>query len=328
MKFRTNLARYGLWIAASIVIAACSSQGQQGTLPETPSMLSAGAAHKPAGARLAASFKFQTINNNTDKTFNQLLGINDMGTISGYYGSGAAGHPNKGYTVVTPYNQDNFTAENVPGSAQTQVTCIDNLGNTGGFWINAAGVNLGFVEWNGVFTTYKHPKAKGKVTQILGLNDAGTAVGFYTDGAGANHGFTLNQATGKFKPVQPPGGANVTAAAINNNGDVVGFYGAPSGSIGFLEKNGVFSTFMYPKSTSTMVFGVNDHDAIVGVYVDTAGAMHGFLLESPLLNAKFTTIDDPNGIGKTTLNGINNNSQMVGFYEDTAGNTNGMLVTH
>ena len=35
-----------------------------------------------------------------DPTFNQLLGINNEGTIAGYFGSGAQGHANKGYTLT------------------------------------------------------------------------------------------------------------------------------------------------------------------------------------------------------------------------------------
>jgi hypothetical protein len=339
MKFCTNAARYALWIGAAVAIAACSSQAQEGALPQAALSSTFDAtqsvAHQSpeAGRRGQAvhptdTFKFQTINNKTDKTFNQLLGINDTNTISGYYGSGMAGHPNKGYTVVPPYDQANFTAENVPGSAQTQVTCIDDLGNTGGFWVDSYGVNLGFIEWNGVFTSYKNPKTgKGTVNQILGLNDAGIAVGFYTDVNGVNHGYTLNQATAKFTAVKPPGGKNVTASAINNLNDVVGFYSSGSQTVGFIEKNGVFSSFSFPGSTNTTPFGVNDHDAIVGAYVDAKGATHGFLLETPLSKAKWTTVDDPDGAGGTTVNGINNSTKMVGFFVDGNGNTNGMLVT-
>src|SRR5271165_231669 len=47
-------------------------------------------------------FKFQDITNANDPTFNQELGIDNAGVIAGYFGSGAAGHPNKGYTVVRP----------------------------------------------------------------------------------------------------------------------------------------------------------------------------------------------------------------------------------
>jgi hypothetical protein len=72
-------------------------------------------------------FKFQDITNANDPTFNQELGINNAGVIAGYFGSGAAGHPNKGYTVVRPYKtQLDFTNENFPGSVQTQVTGINN----------------------------------------------------------------------------------------------------------------------------------------------------------------------------------------------------------
>ena len=72
--------------------------------------------------------------NVTDVTFNQALGINSSGMIAGYFGSGAAGLPNQGYTVAPPYAQRNFTNENFPGSVQTQVTGINNIGTTVGFW--------------------------------------------------------------------------------------------------------------------------------------------------------------------------------------------------
>ena len=328
MKFRTHATRCALWIAASIAIAACSSQAQEGALPNGLQSTSQGfpaAARKAAKPLTVESYKFQTIDDPIDPTFNQLLGINDAGTISGYYGAGTQGHPNQGYTVIPPYDKASFTPENVPGSVQTQVTCIDNLGNTGGFWIDAAGVTRGFIEWNGVFTTYAHLRSQN--TQILGLNNAGTAVGFYIGTNGKSHGFTMDQATGQFKPVNPPSAIDVQATAINSVGDVVGFYlPSPSQGIGFIEKNGVFSTFTYPKAVATAVFGVNDHDSIVGAYFDQAGLNHGFLLESPLSHAKFTTIDKPES-GGTWLNGINNNAQMVGFYLDKANNTHGVLVT-
>jgi hypothetical protein len=333
MKFYTKAAHCAFWIGASAIIAACSSQGQQGALPMTPDAAAGAPARAGAAARAdavarPADLTFQTIDNQKDPTFNQLLGISDSGVISGYFGIGNKDHPNKGYVVVAPYGQNNFADENYPGSVQTQVTCIDNLGNTGGFWVDGKGVNLGFIEWNGVFTSYRNPKTgKGTINQILGLNDAGVAVGFYTDAKGINHAYKVNQATGKFTAITPPGSANVTATAINNAGDIVGFYSAGSQTVGFLKKGGKFSTFTFPNSINTQPFGVNSADAIVGFYVDKDNATHGFLLESPLSKAKFTKIDDPNGIGNTTINGINNSGKMVGFYEDGKGNTHGMLIT-
>ena len=66
-------------------------------------------------------------------TFNQLLGINNRGQIAGYFGSGAAGHPNKGY-VLNLGPSSSFTNENFPGGIQTQVIGINDTGVSVGFW--------------------------------------------------------------------------------------------------------------------------------------------------------------------------------------------------
>ena len=104
----------------------------------------------------SASYHFQTIDNPRDLTFNQLLGINDEGQIVGYFGSGAAGHPNKGY-VIPPFSHS-FVDENFPASVQTQVTGENNRGITVGFWSNTnlgAGQdeNFGWVRVDGRFRT-------------------------------------------------------------------------------------------------------------------------------------------------------------------------------
>ena len=278
-----------------------------------------------------AAYTFTTLNDNADPTFNQLLGINNHNEISGYFGSGATGHPNKGYTIVPPYGQNNYTNENFPGSVQTQVTGLNNLGDTVGFWVNGKGANLGFVEWNGVFTSYKNPNTgKGTVNQLLGINDKGIAVGFYTDANGVNHAYKLNQANGKFIAIVPPGSMHgAVATGINDNGDIVGFLTASDGTTvaGFLLKGGHYTEFDFPNSTNTTPFGVNQSDQIVGSYVDSNGAMHGFLLSSPLSHANWKSIDDPNGIGTTVVNGLNDHGKLVGFYVDSAGNTDGFLAT-
>ena len=46
-----------------------------------------------------------------------------------------------------------------------------------------------------------------------------------------------------------------------------------------------------------------------------------------LHHARFHSIDDPKGIGTTTINGLNDKGQLVGFYVDGAGNTDGFLAT-
>ena len=102
------------------------------------------------------SYTFQTLDNNADITFNQLLGVNNAGTIAGYFGNGTT-NPNKGYTLSPPYAQSNYTNENFPGSLQTQVIGIDSFGLTVGFFADALPTamvvnNFGFVDNNGTFT--------------------------------------------------------------------------------------------------------------------------------------------------------------------------------
>jgi hypothetical protein len=80
-------------------------------------------------SRAKAAFAFQDISNPHDLTFTQLLGINNASTIAGYFGSGAVGHPNKGFTLVLP---STFTNENFPGSVQTQVVRHKQQGRHGG----------------------------------------------------------------------------------------------------------------------------------------------------------------------------------------------------
>ncbi len=107
-----------------------------------------GAGHQRHG-RLG--YQVLTLNDRRDLTFNQLLGINNEGVIVGYFGSGAdANHPNKGYELLPPFAQGDFGNRNFPGSAQTQVTGLNDTGVTVGFFstTNAAVVtdnnNIGF----------------------------------------------------------------------------------------------------------------------------------------------------------------------------------------
>jgi hypothetical protein len=102
-----------------------------------------------------ALYTFTTLDNQADPTFNQLLGINQSGTIAGYFGSGAQDHPNKGYLLVPPYGQADYTADNFPGSTQTQLTGLNDRGVTVGFWSdsnNADNMNANFgfyqIGWN------------------------------------------------------------------------------------------------------------------------------------------------------------------------------------
>lgn len=110
--------------------------------------------------------------------------------------------PNKGYTLSQPYGQGNYINGNFPGSVQTQVTALNNFGDTAGFWVDDTGNNFGFIQWREGFTSYKDPQTgifNGvQVNQLLGINEKGIAVGFYTDSNGNTHAYKLDQKKGQF----------------------------------------------------------------------------------------------------------------------------------
>ena len=285
------------------------------------------------------AYSFRTLDNAKDLTFNQLLGINDSGVIAGYFGSGAAGHPNKGYVLLPQYGQGNYINENFPGSVQTQVTGLNNRGVTVGFWssmnnANMVNDNFGFVDVGGHFRDADFPTgspASPPVDQLLGVNDSDVAVGFYTDANGNNHGYEYNIGSSRFSSVTDPSlpGTSLTAAAINDEGDVAGIYTNSAGTTdGFLKTHhGQFIDLAVPGASSTMALGVNGSDEVVGTYTVGSGSsaqMHGFTWTP---QHGFSTVDDPHGAGTTTINGVNDRGQLVGFYVDSNGNTDGFLAS-
>ena len=297
----------------------------------------------PAQPAAQPAYNFATLDNANDLTFNQLLGINNNGVIAGYFGSGAQGHPNKGYQLFPPFTQGNYVNENFPGSVQTQVTGINDKGDTVGFWssmnnANQVNDNHGFYKLRGHNPhTADFPTgspATPPVDQLLGINNSDVAVGFYTDANGNNHGYKYNIKANHYSTVTDPNAptASLTAAAINNNRDIAGFYTNPAtgNTDGFLKYRGQFTDLAYPGAATTMALGVNDRDEVVGVATVGSGnsaMMHGFTWTP----RGFVTVDDPNGIGTTTINGVNDEGDLVGFYVDGNGNTDGFAaapVTH
>jgi uncharacterized membrane protein len=85
-------------------------------------------------------------------------------------------------------------------------------------------------------------------------------------------------------------------------------------SLGAAEAAETFTSFDAPGSTSTTAWGINDDGAVVGVYLDSAGKRHGFLLGG----GTFTTINYPGAL-ETAARAINSQGDIVGIHIDTAG---------
>jgi probable HAF family extracellular repeat protein len=275
---------------------------------------------------MSGAFAFSTVDDSADPTFNQLLGVNDHGVIAGYFGSGnpASTHPNKGYTIKIENGTPTFTDENVPQSAQTQVTGIASDGTTVGFSVDGAGNNFGFVDWNGQFTQVANPASPNN-NQLLGVSERGKAAGFYTDADNHEHGYIYDIRNKTFTPVTVniSGAVSTQATGIDNHGDISGFTTDANGnSTGFVIMGGQMTTIQAPGSNNTQVLGINNQGQAVGQYVDGAGNTHGFVWTNNALK----TVDDPNGAGGTTVNGLNDNGELVGFYVDAAKNTHGFVA--
>jgi hypothetical protein len=346
------LAPLAIAVAAAAIIALVVRSGPtQARLTDTAQQAGvASAASATAGPELTSDgYLFRTLDNRGDPTFNRLLGINSLGEIAGQFGSGAAGHPDKGYLVLNATTRKmtgHFVSENVPGSAQTQVTGLNANGVTVGFWsaTNDAGqagnATIGFYASDGTFRSVQFPtgnNASPVVDHLLGVNDQGVAVGFYTNRQGNNRGYEYDIQTHQFTRVLPPGftaatslgSPSLTAAAVNDFDDVVGFY-ASSGGVtdGFLQTpGGTFTRLAYPGASSTMALGISGTNEVVGSYTVGSGndaVTHGFTWTTA---AGFATVNDPLAANSTTINGVNVKGELVGFYTDSAGNTHGFLAT-
>ena len=143
----------GALVVGAFTLMNSANASQHGASQPGASQPGTAGRHGVMGGQMVSArtaYSFRTVDNAADLTFNQLLGVNNQGVIAGYFGSGAQGHPNMGY-LLTP---GGYRGENFPGSAQTQVTGLNDNGVTVGFWsgmntANQANDNFGFYATGG-----------------------------------------------------------------------------------------------------------------------------------------------------------------------------------
>lgn len=292
----------------------------------TPALASPAAAS--AGKTRAApdvTYRFKKLDNASDLTFNQLLGINNHGTIVGFYGSGAPRHPNRGYRLIAPYGQADYRSENFRGSAQTEVTGINDGSVSVGVFATTNNTHAGFYLQNGHFHRVANPPGSNfspPFNELLGINNAGIAVGDFADSAGNMHAYRYSIGTHKFTRINIRNSANVTATGIVG-GTIVGFFTTATGNVDAFVRhsNGSVTTFAKRGANMTQAFGINKAGVVVGAYTSNSATI-GFTWTP----GHFHVVNDPNGVGFTVVNGINNAGDLVGFYTDSHANTNGFLA--
>jgi hypothetical protein len=313
-------------VAGTAAVAQASAHGDGFFTPPSPrATIANGAPLTPSGSLpqcVAGWPAIKIIGDRTDPEFNQILDVDNAGTVVGYRGSGAdAGHPNKGYLIRSPYRQRNVMPQNVSHAVQTQVIGINRHADTVGFWIDRAGVTRGFVRHNRHYRSVASPGAG--VTQLLGLNDQGIAAGFFEDRAGSPHAFLYDIRHDRFTRVRLPVQADgVTATGVNDRGVVTGFYSVGKITRGFVLSHGRVTKLRYGGGSNTQALGIDRDGDVVGSYADDAGHNHGFLLS----RGRVRRVDVPNRDGDTVVNGLNDRGQAVGFITEPGGRTEGFLA--
>ncbi|MGH8319550.1 MAG: PEP-CTERM sorting domain-containing protein [Steroidobacteraceae bacterium] len=274
---------------------------------------------------------FTNIIDPANPTFTQALGINNAGTVVGYGNATAF----DGFELTPPYGSGNFTRENYPNASPppstlfTQVTGIDSVGDTVGFYVTnpSVGTTSGFGRASaGPYFTINQP---GFVfNQALGVNQDGALIAGYssTDVAGmtGQQAFTYNGSSFTDINALLPANLNSQATGVNTASSVVGFYQYDKAGdfAAFVDQGGLPTSFQFPGSTSTQALGINDLGDIVGDYLASDGVMFGF----EDIGGVFDTINPP-GATSATANGINDLGQVVGFYTVANGDTIGFVTS-
>src|SRR5215216_4341373 len=199
---------------------------------------------------------------------------------------------------------------------------INNSRTVAGDYVISDGTLHSFFLSGGTFTEYDVP---GTVqTNLLSINDVDDFTGgFDPDGSGIFQGFV--SVDGTLTSFSVPGAAGTFAYEINNSEELTvgyyidgvilhGYYRDSSGALHFpIDPSG---------STTTVLFGLNDKNWVVGRYADSGGATHGLFFIPP---NQFATFDYP-GSTFTSLNGINDKGVICGRYVDASGIAHGFLA--
>lgn len=225
-----------------------------------------------------------------------------------------------------------FNLGNFPGALLTVPQALNPRHIVGYYTQLGTGLGHGFIQTKRKFREVEPFNVIS--SYLLGINDHDVIVGGYCDTISGcaseqgQHGLIFHNDV--FTPLDyTKPGFTLAADGINNLGQVVGGLChnplCPEQSLlpstmGFLWDNGVFTTLVFPSSTTTQAYAINDLGQIVGVYEINNGPIEGFLYQ----NGVFTSIIYPSSIVTRAL-GINNAGIISGTYTDQTGNTNGFL---
>lgn len=198
-------------------------------------------------------------------------GINNSRLVCGEYYNGAdcSAH---GYFL----SGGGFSEFDVPGSLDTLVVGVNNVGDFCGGFTDSSGIQQAFVSLGGTITPFSVPGASS--TFAAQLNSSNQLVGNYVDSSEIVHGYVRNANGTLHFPIDPSGSTNTALRGNNDSNWIVGYYTDSGGmfhGLFFVPPNRFFS-FDYPGSASTLFTGINAQGFICGYYTDDFG-LHGVL---------------------------------------------------
>jgi uncharacterized membrane protein len=277
---------------------------------------------------LADPFSFEYQELNYPGAQNTLAyGINDSGSITGYY-FGNAG--DTGFTYIN----GTWTPYNVASSYSTDLYGINNSATlAGGYNSQDMTVDQGFIIPSGSPPQNLAPSCSTQ-SEDYGINNPGDVVGSDISEAcvatGYIPGYVFNAQTQSYISFDCPN-ANAYPRGINDNGEIVGWcetssfiYTGFMTSLTCLTSPTCALTTIGPSPDySNFAYVINNAGLVVGVTENPQGTFQGFLLD----NGVYQLLDYPGAVN-TYAAGINNEDQIVGWFETTPGGPyNAFLAT-
>jgi len=179
-----------------------------------------------------------------------------------------------------------LTKFDYPGASSTIAFGINNSGDVTGLYTTAAGEGRGFILREGKFHTISVPG--GANVGLHGAQDNGQVMvgDELRDSDQSQRGFRLRP--GFVRLMNPPGTIFPCSHArgINERGDVAGAFAIVNTADecndfppthGFVLRDDTYDVIDFPGAHNNFVFGINDDGAVVGVFVDDSGNIHGFM---------------------------------------------------
>jgi hypothetical protein len=170
------------------------------------------------------------------------------------------------------YDGTNWTPLDYPSASETPLAAGIYGNNVVGTYRDSSNILHGFL-YDDIAKSYTPLNFPGaNVTEAGGIY-GGDIVGSYFDASNALHGFLYDGTT--WTTLDYPTAIGTTSASGIYGSDIVGGYGSAPVH-GFLYDGSNWTTLDYPSATNTNAGGIYGNN-IVGLYLDAAGKVHGFL---------------------------------------------------